>query len=104
MPGRTAAIAKMSKKERARKIFIDWLRNGEGATAVAPYSVRARKGAPVATPLHWDELGGRLKPQQFHAGNVARRMHGLRTDPWQPMRRTSQNITAAMKRKLEIEP
>ena len=97
-------IAKMSKKERARKIFIDWLRNGEGATAVAPYSVRARKGAPVATPLHWDELGGRLKPTQFHAGNVVRRMQGLRTDPWQPMRRTSQNLTAAMKRKLEIEP
>jgi len=61
------------------------------------------KGAPVATPLHWDELGGRLKPTQFHAGNVARRMHGLRTDPWAPMRRLSQNLTAAMKRKLEIE-
>jgi bifunctional non-homologous end joining protein LigD len=96
-------VSKMAKKERVRKIFIDWLRNGEGATAVAPYSVRAREGAPVATPLHWDELGGRLKPTQFHAGNVARRMHGLRTDPWQPMRRTSQNLTAAMKRKLEIE-
>ena len=96
-------VAKMAKKERARKIFIDWLRNSEGATAAAPYCVRARKGAPVATPLHWDELGGRLKPTQFHAGNVARRMHGLRTDPWAPMRRLSQNLTAAMKRKLEIE-
>jgi len=96
-------VAKMAKRERVRKIFIDWLRNGEGATAVAPYSVRARKGAPVATPLHWDELGGRLKPGQFHAGNIARRMHGLRTDPWAPMRRLSQNLTAAMKRKLEIE-
>jgi len=97
-------VAKMAKKERTRKIFIDWLRNGEGATAVAPYSVRARKGAPVATPLHWDELGGRLKPTQFHAGSVARRMQGLRTDPWQAMRRLSQNITAAMKRKLDMEP
>jgi len=96
-------VAKMAKKERVRKIFIDWMRNGEGATAVAPYSVRARQGAPVATPLHWDELGGRLKPTQFHAGSVARRMHGLRTDPWAPMRRLSQNLTAAMKRKLEIE-
>ena len=96
-------VAKMAKKERVRKIFIDWLRNSEGATAAAPYCVRARKGAPVATPLHWDELGGRLKPTQFHAGNVARRMHGLRTDPWAPMRRLSQNLTAAMKRKLEIE-
>ena len=96
-------VAKMAKKDRVRKIFIDWMRNSEGATAVAPYSVRARKGAPVATPLHWDELGGRLKPAQFHAGNVARRIHGLHTDPWAPMRRLSQNLTAAMKRKLEIE-
>ena len=96
-------VAKMAKKEGVRKIFIDWMRNSEGATAVAPYSVRARQGAPVATPLHWDELGGRLKPTQFHAGSVARRMHGLRTDPWAPMRRLSQNLTAAMKRKLEIE-
>ena len=95
---------KMAKKERARRIFIDWLRNGEGATAVAPYSVRARAGAPVATPLHWDELGGRLKPTQFHAKNVARRMQGLRSDPWKPMRRTSQTLTAAMKRKLGIDP
>jgi len=96
-------VAKMAKKERVRKIFIDWMRNGEGATAVAPYSVRARQGAPVATPLHWDELGGRLKPTQFHAGSVVRRMHGRRTDPWAPTRRLSQNLTAAMKRKLEIE-
>jgi len=95
--------AKMAKRERTRRIFIDWLRNGEGATAIAPYSVRARKGAPVATPLHWDEVGGRLKPTQFHAANVARRMHGLRSDPWKAMRRTSQTLTAAMKRKLGLE-
>jgi bifunctional non-homologous end joining protein LigD len=97
-------IAKMSKKERAGRIFIDYLRNAEGATAVAAYSVRARKGAPVATPVHWDELGGRLKPTTFHAGNVVRRLRGLRSDPWKAMRRTSQTLTAAMKRKLEITP
>ena len=95
--------AKMAKRERTRRIFIDWLRNGEGATAIAPYSVRARKGAPVATPLHWDEIGGRMKPTQFHAGNVARRMQGLRSDPWKPMRRTAQTLTAAMKRKLGLD-
>ena len=97
-------IAKMSKKERAGRIFIDYLRNSEGATAVAAYSVRARQGAPVATPLHWDELGGRLKPTTFHAGNVVRRLRGLRSDPWKAMRRSSQTLTAAMKRKLEITP
>jgi bifunctional non-homologous end joining protein LigD len=96
--------AKMAKRERTRRIFIDWLRNGEGATAIAAYSVRARKGAPVATPLHWDEVGGRMKPTQFHAGNVSRRMHGLHSDPWKTMRRTSQTLTAAMKRKLGLTP
>ncbi len=92
----------MSKKQRVQRIFIDYLRNAEGATTVAPYSVRARKGAPVSTPLHWDELGGRLKPTTFHAGNIARRMNGLRSDPWKAMRRTPQTLTLSMKRKLGL--
>jgi bifunctional non-homologous end joining protein LigD len=95
-------IAKMSKKERAGKIFIDYLRNAEGATAIAAYSVRAGKGAPVSTPLHWDELAGRIKPASFHVGNVARHMAGARPDPWKAMRRTSQTLTLAMKRKLGL--
>jgi bifunctional non-homologous end joining protein LigD len=94
--------AKMAKKERTGLIFIDYLRNSPGATAIAAYSVRARKGAPVSTPLQWDEVGGRLKPTTFHAGNVARRLHGLRTDPWRTFRRTSQTLTAAMKKKIGI--
>jgi bifunctional non-homologous end joining protein LigD len=96
-------IAKASKKDRAGRIFIDYLRNSPGATAVAAYSVRARQGAPVSTPLQWDELGGRMKPTTFHAGNVARRLQGLHTDPWKAFRRTSQTLTAAMKRKLGVE-
>ena len=95
-------VAKMSKKERVGKIFIDYLRNSEGATAIAAYSVRARKGAPVATPLHWDELAGRMKPANFHVANVARHMAGARPDPWKAMRRTSQTLTMAMKRKLGL--
>ena len=94
--------AKMAKKERVKKIFIDYLRNGPGATTVAAYSVRARKGAPVSTPLHWDELGPRMKPASFHAGNVVRRLQGLRSDPWKTFRRTSHTLTAAMKRELGI--
>ena len=96
-------LSKASKKDRVGKIFIDWLRNSPGATAVAAYSVRARQGATVSTPLQWDELGGRLKPTTFHAGNLARRLQGLRTDPWRTFRRTSQALTAAMKRKLALE-
>jgi bifunctional non-homologous end joining protein LigD len=48
--------ATMSKARRRGKVFIDWLRNDRGATAIAPYSVRARPGAPVAVPVDWDEL------------------------------------------------
>jgi bifunctional non-homologous end joining protein LigD len=94
--------AKMAKKERTRRIFIDYLRNGPGATTVAAYSVRARKGAPVSTPLHWDELGGRMKPSSFHVGNVVRRLQGIHSDPWKAFRRTSQTLTAPMKRKLGL--
>jgi bifunctional non-homologous end joining protein LigD len=97
-------VSRMSKKDRIGRIFIDFFRNQPGATTVAAYSVRAKPGAPVSTPLHWDELGGRMKPQSFHAGNVAKRLTGLRSDPWKMFRRTSQNLTAAMRRSLGITP
>ena len=51
-------VATMSKAKRKGKIFIDWLRNQRGATAVVPYSARAREGAPVAAPIAWGELEG----------------------------------------------
>ena len=51
-------IATMSKAKRKGKIFIDWLRNQRGSTAILPYSARARSGAPVAIPLAWNELKG----------------------------------------------
>jgi bifunctional non-homologous end joining protein LigD len=96
--------ARSAKRERLRRIYIDYLRNAEGATAIAPYSVRARPGAPVATPLHWDEVSGRMRPEKFHAGNMHRRVAGLHTDPWKAMRRKGQTLTSAMKRKLGIAP
>jgi bifunctional non-homologous end joining protein LigD len=95
-------VAKMAKRERAGRIFVDYLRNSPGATTIAAYSVRAKPGASVSTPLHWDELAGRLKPEAFHAGNVARRLSRLHSDPWKAFRRKSQTLTAAMKKKLEI--
>lgn len=99
-PGRFTA--KMAKRERAQRVFIDYLRNSAGATTVAAYSVRARAGAPVSMPLHWDELGGRMRPASFHVGNVLRRLRGLHSDPWKTLRRTAQTLTAPMKRKLGI--
>jgi bifunctional non-homologous end joining protein LigD len=55
------------------KVYFDWMQNAEGKTISAPYVLRAHPGAPVATPLSWDEVRPGLKPQQFHIGNVLRR-------------------------------
>ena len=51
-------VATMSKAKRKGRIFIDWLRNQRGSTAILPYSARARAGAPAAVPIDWDELDG----------------------------------------------
>ncbi len=58
-------IATMSKEKRKGKIFIDYLRNGRGATSIAAYSTRGRLGAPVSTPVSWDELTADLKSGQL---------------------------------------
>lgn len=74
--------AKMSKAKRPGKIFLDYLRNGRGATAVGAYSTRARPGAPVAAPLDWDELDSKLRPNQYTVRNMPARLRSLRCDPW----------------------
>lgn len=63
-------IATMSKAKRKGRIFIDWLRNQRGATAILPYSVRARPGAPVAAPIAWGEFDRIEAPSQFSVRNV----------------------------------
>ncbi len=68
------------KQTRTGRVFIDWLRNSYGQTSVAAYSVRARPGAPVATPIEWDELAA-VEPRSYHVRNLFRRL-GQRDDPW----------------------
>nr|WP_072896744.1 hypothetical protein [Hydrocarboniphaga daqingensis] len=74
----------MSKAQRRGRIFIDYLRNGRGATAVLPYSPRARPGAPVALPMDWKQLRG-LDPQEFRVDNAQQWLR-RRRDPWATMR------------------
>jgi bifunctional non-homologous end joining protein LigD len=74
--------ATMSKAKRGGKVFIDHFRNGRGATAVAPYSLRARPGAPVALPLAWDELGSTKGGADWDAQRTLRRLRAQRRDPW----------------------
>lgn len=59
----------MSKARRKGRIFIDWLRNQRGSTAVLPYSARARVGAPVAVPIAWDELDEMSDAHPFAIGD-----------------------------------
>lgn len=72
----------LSKKKREGRIFIDYLRNSAGATAVVPYSTRAKAGAPVATPLAWDEVGQQIHSDTFNINNISERFAQLKTDPW----------------------
>jgi bifunctional non-homologous end joining protein LigD len=69
--------------DRHGRLFLDTGRNGYAQTAVAPYSVRARPGAPVATPIDWDELG-RVEPRTYRVGNLRRRL-ARKPDPWAGM-------------------
>jgi bifunctional non-homologous end joining protein LigD len=80
-------VSTMAKAKRKGKIFIDYLRNGRGATFVAPYSPRARAGAPIAMPIDWDELTNDLQPDQFTVRNAFERLDALKADPWEKLGR-----------------
>jgi bifunctional non-homologous end joining protein LigD len=75
-------VSNMAKRLRKGRIFVDYLRNGRGATAVAAFSTRARDGAPVSTPLAWDELSEALKADHFRIDNLRQRLDFLAADPW----------------------
>jgi len=85
-------VATVSKARRTGKIFIDYLRNARGATFVAPYSTRAREGAPIATPLEWDELSPKLPPNHFNLRNVRRRLEKLARDPFEGLTTVQQHL------------
>ncbi|PNS09503.1 DNA ligase D [Solilutibacter silvestris] len=75
-------VATMSKARRKGRIFIDWLRNGRGATSVCNWSLRARKGAPVAMPIRWEELGRTAGPDAYDLKKALRRARTMKEDPW----------------------
>ncbi|QMT59805.1 DNA ligase D [Legionella sp. PC997] len=75
-------ISKMTKSKRSGKIFVDYLRNQKTATAIGPYSTRARLHAPIATPLSWDELSDRMEDNTFNMRALLLRLKNLKEDPW----------------------
>ena len=85
--------ADVRKNKRQGRVFLDYLRNSYAQTGVAPYAIRAKPGAPVATPLDWDELGDRhLHSQSYTLANIFRRL-GQKDDPWRTMMRHTHSLT-----------
>lgn len=93
----------MSKAKRKGRIFVDYLRNDLTSTAIAPFSLRARPGATVATPLAWEELTEKLVPAEFHLASVPKRLAKLKRDPWKEFFSVRQSITVAHLKKLGLK-
>jgi bifunctional non-homologous end joining protein LigD len=89
--------ANMAKAKRPNKIFVDYLRNGRGATAIVPYSPRARAGAPVSTPLTWQELSAKVRSDQYTIRNLFKRIKALKRDPWHAVGKTRQSLDEPIK-------
>ena len=86
--------ATIRKTARTNRIFIDYLRNSREATAIAPYSTRARPRATVSVPLNWKELGSQKIPNAFTVQNLPKRLSRLRRDPWEKIGRVKQALPA----------
>jgi len=85
-------LIKMTKAARKGRIFLDYLRNERGSTAVAPYSPRSRKGVRVAIPLTWKELH-QGNPTTFAVANFDAWKKRLKADPWEDLLHTKQALT-----------
>jgi bifunctional non-homologous end joining protein LigD len=95
--GFTSSIA---KKARGGKIFVDYLRNQRGATAIAAYSSRAKDGAPVSVPISWREVEVGIRSDQFTVTSLPGRLAALKADPWAGISGVKQSLSAAVRRKL----
>jgi bifunctional non-homologous end joining protein LigD len=86
----------MAKTRRPGRIFIDYLRNVQGATAGAAYSARAKRGAPVSMPIDWSELADDVRFDRFNVKNVPGIVASRKRDPWARMPRVRQSLTDEM--------
>lgn len=92
-----------TKDRRKGRIYLDYLRNARGASAVASYSLRARPGFPVATPIAWDELRKLSGGAAFNRLNITRRLDSLAADPWDELLSSSSKITPRMRRDVGMK-
>jgi bifunctional non-homologous end joining protein LigD len=91
------------KERRRGKIYIDYLRNGRGASAIASYSLRARPGFPASAPIEWDELRTLSGGQAFNRLNLPRRIETLAQDPWAELISSAAKITPKMRRDVGMK-
>ena len=92
----------MSKARRKGRIFVDYLRNERGSTAISPYSTRARNGAAVAAPITWNEVKTVAAAKIFTVQNMAERVKKV-GDPWKGYFKVRQSITRAMMKAVDAE-
>lgn len=92
-------VANMRKDLRGGKVYIDFHRNGRGATAVAPYSTRAREGAPVSMPISWEELGRIPSAAHFTVDTARRQLEKRTADPWRDFERSRVDLLKIASRK-----
>jgi bifunctional non-homologous end joining protein LigD len=90
------------KKTREGRIFVDYLRNQRGGSAIVNYSTRAKKGAPVACPLRWNELKGLKAASPYAVATLPARLKRLKSDPWEGFFSTRQSITAKAKKAIGL--
>lgn len=90
-PGRFTV--ELSKEKRQGRLFLDYLRNSYGQTSVAPYSVRTKAGAPVATPIYWEDLDSLETSQRYNIKNIFERLD--KGDPWKGMMKFASSIAEA---------
>ena len=91
-------VAKSGGRNRVGRIFIDYLRNGRGATTVAAFSARARPGLGVSVPVAWRELPKLVAADQWNIVNIHERLKKLRSDPWKDYRKVKQTLEDAARR------
>ncbi len=96
--------SKLLKISRHGKIFIDYLRNAEGATAVAAYSTRARAACPVSTPIAWRELSRDVRFDYFNIVSVTKRIAKLEADPWADIADAARSLNRATMAKVGYKP
>jgi len=101
LPERFSAVS--GPKNRVGRIFIDYLRNGLGATSICAYAVRTREGLPVSMPIFRQEVAELKGGNQWNLHNALERLAEVGDEPWADMRKTRQAITAEMRRRVGMK-